>query len=216
MNAVFNNILAWLETHNSPIVAIAISIGVLVLIALFILLVVLCFKIERVSGQPAYSAVKTIIIAIPPVIGSVCALLDFEINYKIILIITVAACIGVFIWNMLTYKTPYALMFTVMHIIFGFLAGLGVAAVVFMGIAFIAIYFFGGAVGGDGGASSPGGTPEMVVDVNTGESFYVRKELNGNLTVHGNGRDEIIKPLGGGRYIDIDYKGHEYVDFYDD
>lgn len=204
------NLFEWIETHDSPAVIAGISIGGIVLGIVLILLIIACIKIEKLSGVSSQSPIKILIIAAAPAVASLCSMLKFNINYSIILIIAAAACISVFIWNMLTYKTVYAIFFTIVHIVVGFIAGMSIVALVLLAIIFGALYLFGGFTGGVGTtASSTAATPELVYDVNTGETFNVRQELNGTLTAYGNGRDTIIRPVGGGRYID-DY-GHEYL-----
>lgn len=210
--SLINTIISWIKANYSPGLIVGISIGGIVLGILFILLVIACIRIEKLADESSHSPIKIIIIAVAPVVASLCALFNFDINNNLIFIIMAIACVAVFIWNMLTFRTIYAVMFTIVHVVAGFLAGMSFVAIVMLAILFGAVYLFGGFTGGLGSAQASGGVPSSVYDVNTSESFNVRQELNGNLTAYGHGREVLIRPVGGGRYID-DY-GHDYVDYY--
>lgn len=179
---------------------IAIALGGLVIGALFIFAVARCVKIERNSDVKSHSIVKIILIAIGPIAVSVFAFLGLEAPTKIGLIASVICAVGVTIWNIVSMGFLRGLLFSVVHIVVGFLAGMSIVAVACVVLFIGIISLFGGLSGGLGGSSSSGSVPEYVRNLNTGESYYVT-ERNGVLWLDECG--VIIRPSDySGRFID--------------
>ncbi|MGN0468010.1 MAG: hypothetical protein ACI4GY_04740 [Acutalibacteraceae bacterium] len=186
---------------------LAVGLGGLVIGALFIFAAILCVKIERNSGVNSHSIVKIILIATGPTIVSVLAFFGLEAPTKIGLIASVICAAVVTLWNIFSLGLFRGLLFSVVHIVIGFLAGMSIVAVAGIALIFGVISLFGGLSGGISGASSAGAVPEYVRNLSTGETYYVT-EHNGVLWLDECG--VIIRPSDySGRYIDDG--GNEYI-----
>lgn len=184
-----------------------IIISVFLAIGIFAFFIRTCFRLERISGKPAFTAVKVIMIAAPPTIFSVLTLLDIDVLFKWFGLATVIMCIATAVWNILTYGILGGLMFTVVHIVFGLIAGLGIVALIFIAIAGVVLFFFAGS-SSSGGASSGSSAPEYVINTATGETVYVEKGANGELYIMGT--SNVLRSSDySGRYFD-DY-GNQYI-----
>ena len=177
-----------------------ILIAVVLAIGIFIFFVRTCFRLERISGKPAFTVVKVIMIAVAPTVFSVLALLDIDLPFKWFGIATVAMCIITAVWNILTYGILGGLMFSVVHIVFGLLAGLGIVALVFVAIAGIALFFFAGSSSSEGASASS--APECVRNTATGETVGIEKGANGTLYIRGT--SSVLRSS--------DYSGHYFDD----
>ena len=178
-----------------------ILIGIVVVIAVFAVITFLCFKMEQTSGKPSFTAVKVIMIAAAPTVFSVLAIFDIEVPFLWFGIITAVMGIAVIIWNILTYGIFGGLLFSFVHAVIGLIAGLGVAAVIMVGVVGLVCYFF---FGNDGGTSeNSSSAPEYVRNSSTGETFEVEKGVNGQLYI--SGTSNVLRPS--------DYTGH-YIDSY--
>ncbi len=84
--------------------------------------------------------------------------------------------------------------------------GVAAGSIVFVAIFAVGMLIAGGASSGSG---SSGGMPEYVVDVNTGESYYVQTGANGVGYLPDRG-GAILRPSDyAGRYIDDN--GNSYI-----
>lgn len=176
-----------------------------VIIKLFIFTVKTCFLVEKQSGKPAHTLLKTILIAIVPTIYSVTDILGFSDIFPQNIIIPVCAvvCIIVSVWNIFTYGIIGGLMFSLIHIVFGVTASLGVSALIFIGFALVLLFLFAG--GSSVQTSSSGSAPSLVRDVNNGQVYHVVKGVNGELYIEDHGRSSVLRFS--------DYSG-EYFDDY--
>lgn len=181
-------------------------LGILALIAVFAFFVRTCYRLEIISGKPSFSVVKIIMIAAAPTVFSVLAILNVDVPFIWFGIITAVMCVAVLVWNVLTYGILGGLMFTVVHIVFGVLAGLGIAAFVFIAIAAVALALFAG--GSTGGSSSSSSVLEYVRDPSTGEIYDVEKGVNGELYIAGTS-NVLRKGDYSGEYIDS--YGNRYI-----
>lgn len=195
------------------------SIGIFLIVVLvcllvlffFYILVKASFNVERMSGRPSHTLVKTGIIALIPTIYSIMGILDFDylIPEKILIPVCIIPCIIVAIWDFLVYGPIGGLMFTIVHIVFGVIASLGISALIFIVIAGVVLMFFGGSVGGSA-SSSGSSAPSLVRDVNNGQVYHVVKGVNGELYIEDHGRSCILRSSDySGQYFD-DY-GNRYV-----
>lgn len=189
----------------------ALVIGALILVFVFYIIVKACRSVEEMSGRPAHTLIKTIIIAAIPTVCGVLELLgiDIGIPHKIIWACVIGTCVLVAVWNLKVYGPIGGIMFTIMHIVFGIVASLGVLSLVFVAIFVIAVYFFGS--GGIDGSSASGSSsvPSTVTNVATNERYHVTKGVNGESYIYLNGNSVILRPGAfAGRFID-DY-GNEY------
>lgn len=184
-----------------------ILIAVFLAIGIFAFFIRTCFRLERITRKPAFTVVKVIMIAIAPTIFSVLALLDINVPFKWFGVATVIMCIATAVWNVLTYGILGGLMFTVVHIVFGVIAGLGLVALIFVAIAGVVLFFFAGGSSSSGAASGTS-APEYVRNAATGETVYVEKGANGELYIMGT--SNVLRSSDySGRYFD-DY-GNQYI-----
>lgn len=126
----------------------------------------------------------------------------------LMILAVIVACVVVLVWNILTFGILGGILFSFMHIVFGLLAEISIAALIIMVLFFGILYLFGAfSVGGTGTAS--GGNPHTVRDVNSGESFHVI-ERNGTLYLDSGGRSGVLRQSDyAGRYIDD--SGNDYI-----
>ncbi len=173
----------------------------LVILRFFIFIVKTCFSLERQSGKASHTLLKTILIAIVPTLYGIADTLSFSdaIPQKIIIPACAVFCIIVALWNVFTYGLIGGALFTVIHIVFGLLASLGISALIFIGFALVVLYLFSA----QPKPSATGSAPSLVRDVSNGQTYYVYKGLNGELYVQDHGRDSVLYPT--------DYAG-EYID----
>lgn len=204
-----------LLTEKVGFESIAIFIGGVILcffiIWLFIVIAKACFEVERISGKSSHTLLKTVIIALIPTVNSIAGVFDFDsiIPEKLLLAAYIIPCVIVAIWNIIVYGLIRGAMFTVVHIVFGGIASLGVSALIFIAIAAVVLFLFGGSVGGSA-STSGGSAPSMVRDVNNGKVYNVVKGVNGELYIEDHGRSCILRSSDyGGEYFD-DY-GNRYV-----
>lgn len=197
------------ETSVSSIGLLAVLFIVsLILLFLFYIIIKACRSVEAMSGRPAHTLIKTIIIAAIPTVCGVLELIGVEISisHNIIWACVIGACVLVAVWNFKVYGPIGGVMFTVMHVVFGVVASFGVFAVVFM-LIFIAVLFL---VGKPVDPSTSNSSPSTVTNVATNERYHVTKGVNGESYINLNGADAILRPGAfAGRFID-DY-GNEYM-----
>ena len=157
-----------------------------------------------------HSGAKIIVAAVGPMIASLLAVFGINVPVVLLAIVTIALDIGIAIWNFYAAGVFYGLLFSVVHIVTGLFAGLGVGGIVIMGVFVVAVLLIGPL---DSGKSSSGSASGYIYDVQTNESFYVN-QMNGVQQIQRNGNWVTIRPgVYAGRYID-DY-GNEYADSYD-
>ncbi len=201
--AVFN----WIQSHNSPGWMVFYLLATVFVVFALIWLLRGCMEYVKITGRSSLSAVKVIIVGIAPSIYCVMAMLEQEPPVAILLPIGIAVCIGVTVWNIISFGPIVGIMFSILHIAGGLLSGLGVAAMVFVVIALVAAFFFGGSASSSTGSS--GGRPSSVVDVKTGQGYYTDTDASGALRLPEKG-NAILRPSSyAGRYFD-DY-GNEYI-----
>lgn len=165
-----------------------IVIGAIVLIVVFAFFIRTCYRLEQISGKPSHSVIKIVMIAAAPTVYIILDILNLFLPFKWFGIITAVMCVITVIWNVFTYGILGGLMFSVVHIVVGLIAGIGLAAVALIAVAGIALYLFsGGTEGGSAGGSSVSSSsaPEYIRNPNTGETVYVEKGTNGELYIMG-------------------------------
>lgn len=168
--------------------SVFIVLGVIVLIAVFAFIIRTCYRLEKISGKSSHSVIKIIMIAAAPTVYIILDILNLFLPFKWFGIITAVLCVITVIWNVFTYGILGGLMFSVIHVTFGLIAGIGLAAVVLIAVAGVALYLFaGGTAGGSAGGSSVSSSsaPEYIRNPNTGETVYVEKGTNGELYIMG-------------------------------
>lgn len=180
-------------------------IGALIGIFLFIQITRVCFTMERQTGKPAHTLIKTVLVAAAPTIFTVLALLkiDVPVPFSVFIGISVVMFIIVAIWNIKTYGILGGLFFSLVHGVFGVLASLGVGMLVFVGIFLIIAIFFGGSSGSVTGGSSGNSAPSSVRNIRTGQVHTVSSGMNGNLYLADN--NYVLYP-------DPDFQGKYYDD----
>ena len=178
-----------------------IAVAMIAVIVTFVLISRYCFRLEKRSGKSAFSLVKIIMVAAAPLVGILLEVFKINAPDLVFTIITLIMCIVVIVWNIATFRILGGIMFSIIHIAVGLLAGLSIAAIIFGIIAFAVIAIFVGASGSatGGASSSSSSAPEYVRDPSTGESYYVSKGANGQLYLPDKG-DCILRPG--------DYSGH--------
>ncbi len=194
---------------------ILLVLGGILVVYFFYILVKACFMVESQSGRPSHTLIKTIIIALVPTVYGALVMFIPEVEtfpLKYIVIATIGMCVIVFLWNLITYGIIGGVMFSIMHIVFGAFASLGILALVFVGIILIVMFFFGGTVAS--GGTSGGSVPSEITDMNTGETFHVSKGANGEYYVERNGSSF---PIRNGDYSGefLDSSGNRYRTSYD-
>lgn len=201
------------ETNVGSIFILAvIAVVAIIVLFLFYIIVKASFNFEKMSGRESHSIIKTVIIAAVPTAFGVLELMKIEVNVsdKLIIALTVAACIAVALWNLKVYGLIGGIMFSVVHIVFGVAASLGVLSLVFVAIFVIAIYFFGSGFADGSSSSGTSSVPSTVTNVATQERYHVTRGVNGESYINLNGTDAILRPdVYEGRYID-DY-GNNYM-----
>ncbi|MGN1442635.1 MAG: hypothetical protein ACI4XE_02195, partial [Acutalibacteraceae bacterium] len=98
---MIDKITGFFETASLTQVLL-VGIGGLLIGALFIGAVVLCFRIERSSEVSSHSLAKIIIIAVGPVAVSVMSFFEPEVPLIIGLVVTAAAAVAVTVWNIVS------------------------------------------------------------------------------------------------------------------
>lgn len=194
------------ESSISTAQVIFFMIGALVGLVLFVLILKFCLRVEKESGRYAYSPIKIGMAAVSPLVFTVTSLLNIEIPLLIFVIAAVVLCLVILIWNIVTYRFFAGILFSVVHIVAGLLAGMSIAALVLVIVLLVLLFLFGGAGASAGGS----GVPSRVRDVNNGMTYQVVTGANGEAYIEDNGRSCILRSSDySGRYID-DY-GNEYV-----
>ncbi len=202
-----NDILAWIENHSTLPWIIGFMLGSCLVLLVGIWMIRVCMEILRLTGKSSFTVPKIIIVAVAPTVYYLSEILDFEVNSTLIIILTVAACIIVSVWNLVSFGPLGSIFFSILHIAGGLIAGFGVAAMVFVVIALVAAFFIGGSASSSSGTS--GGRPSSVVDVKTGQGYYTDTDASGALRLPEKG-NAILRPSSyAGRYFD-DY-GNEYI-----
>lgn len=188
-----------------------IVIGAIGLIAVFAFFIRTCYRLEKISGKSSHSVIKIVMIAAAPTVYIILDILNISLPFKWFGIIAAVMCVITVIWNVFTYGILGGLMFSVVHIVVGLIAGIGLAAVALIAVAGIALYLFaGGTAGGSTGGSSVSSSsaPEYVRDPATGETVRVEKGYNGELYVGGTST-VLRKGDYAGEYIDSN--GNRYI-----
>lgn len=173
---------------------ILLVLGGILVIYFFYILVKACFMVEQQSRRPSHTLLKTVIIAFVPSLYGVLVMFipeveDFPLKY--VISASVCMCVLVFLWNLMTYGIIGGVMFSIVHIVLGALASLGILSLVFVGIILIIMFFFGGVSAG--GSTVGGGVPSEITDMNTGETFHVSKGANGEYFVDRHGASYPIR-----------------------
>ncbi|MGN1347971.1 MAG: hypothetical protein ACI4VI_03405 [Acutalibacteraceae bacterium] len=194
---------------EEPSVGEILTVGIISLVvgAFIIFATVICVRIERNSDVSSHSIVKITLIAIGPTVVSVLAFFGLEAPTKIGLIASVICAAVVTVWNILSLGLFKGLIFSVVHIVVGFLAGMSIIAVAGIALILGIISIFGNFSGGLDNGSTALTVPEYVRNINTGETYYVT-EHSGVLWLDECG--VIIRPGAyDGRFIDD--SGNEYI-----
>lgn len=184
-----------------------IAIGGLFAVLLMFFGIRRCVAFTRATGINMHSLLKILLFSAGPLLASVFAIFHIEIPLAIPIVI--AAVTGVIIlgWNIAAAGIGYGSLFTALHLLGGFFAGLGMGGVILMAVFGLALYLFGAfdffPKAGSAGCSSE------VYDVRTSEIYHV-SEMNGNHQIYRGGWIPIRAGVYAGRYID-DY-GNEYAD----
>ncbi len=201
-------VLDWIQSHNSVGWMVFYLLATVFVVFALIWLLRGCMEYVKITGRSSLSVIKVIIVGIAPSIFCVMAMLEKEPPVALLLPVGIIACVGVTVWNIVSFGPIIGTMFSILHIVGGLLAGLGVASMVFVVIALVVAFFFGGSLS-SGSSSGSGGKPSRVVDVKTGQGYYVDTDASGALRLPEKGH-AILRPSGySGRYID-DY-GNEYM-----
>lgn len=194
---------------EEPSVGEILTVGIVSLVvgAFFIFVTVICVRIERNSDVSSHSILKIILIAIGPTIVSVLAFFGLEAPTKVGLIASVICAAVVTVWNILSLGLFKGLIFSVVHIVIGFLAGMSIIAVAGIALILGIISIFGNFSGGLDNGNTALTVPEYVRNINSGETYYVT-EHSGVLWLDEYG--VIIRPGAyDGRFIDD--SGNEYM-----
>ncbi|MGN0444517.1 MAG: hypothetical protein ACI4F5_07885 [Acutalibacteraceae bacterium] len=194
---------------EEPSVGEILTVGIVSLVvgAFFIFATVICVSIERNSDVSSHSILKIILIAIGPTIVSVLAFFGLEAPTKVGLIASVICAAVVTVWNILSLGLFKGLIFSVVHIVIGFLAGMSIIAVAGIALILGIISIFGNFSGGLDNGNTALTVPEYVRNINSGETYYVT-EHSGVLWLDECG--VIIRPGAyDGRFIDD--SGNEYI-----
>lgn len=188
--------------------AIATILSIFVIVC-FVKIVKSCFAIEKNTQIESHTLIKTILIAAVPTVYSILSAINIadSIPINIVITVTVVVCIAISVWNIVSFGLIYGIMFSVMHLVFGFLASLGIGALIFIGVAAVVLSLFaGGSTGGSSASSSS--APEYVRDPATGETVRVEKGANGELYV--GGTSTVLRQGDyAGEYIDSN--GNRYI-----
>lgn len=182
-------------------------IGGIIGITLYGVLVRMCHNFAFNTGKQPHSALKIGLIALAPFLTMVVAMFQIEIPYRYCLILMILCSVIVLIWNLTTLGVFGGILFSVMHIVAGFLAGVSVAAMIIVGIFAIILIFFGegGSIDTSENSSVSG---NCVRDLETGEVFYVETGINGVKYVKD--RDAVLRNSDySGQFFDDN--GHRYV-----
>lgn len=183
-----------------------ILISIIAAIVVFVLITRLCLRMERISGKPAYSVAKIIMVAAAPMVFTLLATFDVSVSFTLFGVIAGIMCVVVAIWNIITYGILGGFVFSIVHIVVGMIAGISIAALIFCAIAGIVIFFFAGASSSE--SSSGSSTPEYVRNPNTGEMVAVEKGANGELYIMGT--SNVLRSSDySGRYFDDN--GNQYI-----
>ena len=207
---MLDSLMSFLDKNTADLSgtqSVFIVLGVIAVIAVFAFFTRTSFRLERITGKSSFSVVKIIMIAAAPTIFSVLSLLNIDVSFKLFGIATVITCIATAVWNIFTYGILGGLMFSVVHIVFGLVAGLGIVVLIFVAIAGVVLFFFAGS-SSSAGASSGSSAPDYVRNTATGETVGVEKGANGELYIRGTSSVLRVADYSG-RYFDDN--GNQYV-----
>ena len=207
---MLDSLMSFLDKNTADLSgteSVFIVLGVIAVIAVFAFFTRTSFRLERITGKSSFSVVKIIMIAAAPTIFSVLSLLNIDVSFKLFGIATVITCIATAVWNIFTYGILGGLMFSVVHIVFGLVAGLGIVVLIFVAIAGVVLFFFAGS-SSSAGASSGSSAPDYVRNTATGETVGVEKGANGELYIRGTSSVLRVADYSG-RYFDDN--GNQYI-----
>ncbi len=183
----------------------AILISLVATIVVFVLIARLCFRMEKISCKPAHSLVKIIMVAAAPLIFVLLSTFDVSLPIALFIVLTIVMCIAVAVWNIITYGILGGLLFSLVHIVTGLIAGISIAALVFFAIVGVVVYFFAGTLSVGNSSSS---APEFVRNPDTGETVPVERGANGELYIMGT--SNVLRSSDySGRYFDDN--GNQYI-----
>ena len=184
---------------------LAIVFGAVIFLALFLIAARLCHNLSVNTGTKSHSAVKIGLVALAPCVFMFVGMFHINIPYAVIVVGVVAASVAVLLWNLKSYGLFGGLLFSVVHIVAGVMAGLSVGGLIVAAVCLAVMAFFGFSSSGGGAA---GGDVSAVRDLATGEVFHVTKGVNGSLYL--TARDCILRTAdGAGRYFDDN--GNQYI-----
>lgn len=169
----------------------------------------ICRRIENQSGKAALSALKVGMIALAPFIVFVAAFFKISIPYHYAVIGMIVCSVIVLIWNIISFGPVGGILFSLLHIILGVFAGIGVGSLIVVIIAGGILYFVAGSGGGGASSGTTGSVPSHVRDVATDQIYYVVQGVNGMPYLPERGDCILRSSDYSGRYFDDN--GNQYI-----
>lgn len=176
-----------------------------------------CSDYLEKEKRKGYLLVKSLLIALSPILLEIFSLIGFSVPdyiYDILLAVSIGIVV---IWNVLSMGVFHGLLYTVLCLALGFIISIGLI----IAVVAVVVYLIFGRESKKGTTSvSPieqrmkgqtDSVPEFLTDVSSGESSHVTTGVWGNDTIYIDGK--VVRKVDNNRYIDSD--GNYYIS-YDD